>query len=484
MADGKLSILQVSSNDLTGGAQRVAWNLFQSYRRRGYDSYLAVGYKQSHDPNVRPMAPLENGGMWSSLWSAVHSRLQPLDGNGRLSRLAHKLAEPGAFLDDYRGIEDFRFPGTWSLLSRAPSPPDIVHCHNLHGGYFDLRVLSRLSHKVPTLMTLHDAWMLSGHCAHSFDCGRWRIGCGQCPDLSIYPSIRKDNTAYNWDRKRQIYSQSRLYVATPSRWLMQKVEESILAVSTLETRVIPNGVNLNVFRPGDRQKVRRDLGLPLDVSLILVMANGIRRNLWKDFATIQSAAERVAERLVGKRLLVIALGEHGKQGRLGRAEIRFVPYQESPEAVSRYYQAADIYIHSARVDTFPNTVLEAMACGTPVVATAVGGIPEQIKGAEDTNGRFRNGDIRGYGPQEATGLLVPPGDAEGMADGIERVLTDEPLRRCLAKNAVIDARSRFSLERQVEAYLEWYDEILKDPTREPRKSSTTPPPLVKGGMSQ
>ena len=109
---------------------------------------------------------------------------------------------------------------------------------------------------MPTVLTLHDAWLLSGHCAHSFDCERWKTGCGECPDLTIEPAIRRDATADNWVRKRDIYARSRLYVATPSPWLMGRVEQSMLAPAVEQARVIPNGVDLSVFRPADKRSIR------------------------------------------------------------------------------------------------------------------------------------------------------------------------------------------------------------------------------------
>lgn len=344
------------------------------------------------------------------------------------------------------------------LLDLPPERPDIVHCHNLHGGYFDLRALPRLSQQVPTVLTLHDAWLLSGHCAHSFDCERWKTGCGQCPDLTIYPAIKRDATAYNWRRKRDIYAKSRLYVATPSHWLMEKVKQSMLAPAIAEARIIPNGVDISVFRLADKRAVREALGIPQDARMLLFTANGIRRNAWKDYQTLRTAVGMVAERLKDGKVLFIALGENAPPERIGRAVIRFIPYQRDPEVVAAYYQAADVYVHAARADTFPNTVLESLACGTPVVATAVGGIPEQVKSLK--HGAQSLGHPT-YGPEEATGVLVSPGDAEAIAEAVVTLLTNETLHKRLAENAAQDAQERFDLPRQVDDYLNWYAEILR-----------------------
>ena len=450
----KLHILQVNTNEISGGAQKVAHNLFRFYRESGHASWLAVSYKLSADPDVFPIRHTNGGWGWSSLWWAAHARCQSLDHGGRLSRRVQLLAEPQAVVDYFSGVENFHYPGTRRMLSLPPRKPDVLHCHNLHGNYFDLRALPWLSRQVPTVLTLHDAWLLSGHCAHSLDCERWRTGCGECPDLTIYPAVRRDATAYNWQRKREIYRQSRLYVATPCRWLMEKVEASMLAPAIVAARVIPNGVDLNVFRPANRKRVRALLGFPRDARILLFTANGIHANIWKDYQALRGAIDRVAAMMGGERLFFIALGDEGATERSGAAEIRFIPYQTAPEAVASYYQAADLYVHAARVDTFPNTVLEALACGTPVVATAVGGIPEQVKGLAT-----ENACLNLYGPDEATGFLTAPGRVEELGVRLQQLLRNEVLRMQMSRNAAADARMRFSLERQARSYLEWYQQL-------------------------
>ncbi|HEX6437968.1 MAG TPA: glycosyltransferase, partial [Candidatus Binatia bacterium] len=153
----------------------------------------------------------------------------------------------------------------------------------------------------------------------------------------------------------------------------------MLTSAVMETRVIPNGVDLSIFHPADKKDARSVLGIPQNALVILFTANAVRRNIWKDYRTVEDAVKLAATRTKEQNVLFLALGQEGKGERIGPAEVRFVRYQQDPEVVARYYQAADVYVHAARADTFPNTILEALACGTPVVATAVGGIPEQIE---------------------------------------------------------------------------------------------------------
>ena len=460
MAEGALSILQVGTVESGGGAASVATNLMRAYRARGHRAWLAVGHKSTRDPGVF-LIPDDGRAIcrWSG-YTALQARLRrlasrfPGTGWGFLSRSLRLATHPRALVDHCRGREDFEFPGTYGLLGLPPEPPDIVHCHNLHAGYFDLRVLPWLSWRVPTALTLHDGWLLSGHCAHSLGCERWKTGCGQCPDLTLDPAIRRDATAENWHRKHGIYAQSQLYVATPSRWLLQKVEESMLAIGLVDSRVIHNGVDRSVFRPTDRRAVRASLDIPSNAN-VLLLAAGSRGGMWKDHETLRVATDVIADRLPGPSTLFIALGDQAAPVTTARANIRFVGYQGNPGAVARYYQAADVYLHAARADTFPNMVLEALACGTPVVATAVGGIPEQIRTTDLE--ALRSGTAERL---EATGVLVPSGHLAAMAGAVVALLTNDAARRRLGENAVRDVRERFDLERQVDAYLDWYRTII------------------------
>ena len=373
------------------------------------------------------------------------------------SRLAVRLQFPKIASP---GLENFNFPGSRDLLRLMSPRPDVVHCHNLHGGYFDLRYLPKLSARVPTLLTLHDAWLLGGHCAHSFDCERWATGCGNCPDLTIPPAIPVDRTAENWRRKRDIFSRSRLFITTPSRWMMEKVGRSMLSMGVVDSCVIPNGVDLETYHPAEgRLAARRELGLGLDDFVVVFAANGVRDNVWKDMATLRRALDIASRALNGRvRVRFLALGESAPAERAGEATLEFVPYVSESAQVAQYFRAASVYAHAAKADTFPTTILEALACGTPIIATAVGGIPEQVRSLELPGISV---GTHSYSTEEATGILTAPGDADGLAAAMAYLAGDVALVERLGQNARLDAERRFDVRRQVDAYVEWYRHMLE-----------------------
>ena len=440
-----MKILQVSTSDIAGGAERSAKNLADAYRDRGHESWLAVGHKRSDDPYVLEVANDDSRNLVVRTIDRIRRQHEPsigrVRGLGRFATLARTLAEPGRVLATERGHEDFDFPGTQRLLELPPAVPDIVHLHNLHGGYFDLRALPGLSRRVPTILNVRDGWLMSGHCAFGLGCERWKTGCGSCPDLSIFPGIKRDATAFNWERKRALLAASRLYIATPSQWMMDRVRVSIVAAAGIESRVIPNGVDTSMFTPGDRTAARAALGIASGVRVLLVAANGLRHNVWKDYATLRGALERLGSRTWPWPILVLAVGETAPAERIGSLEMRFVPFISDSETLATYYRAADIYLHAARVESFGNVLLEARACGAAIVTTATGGIPEQVV--------------------PGTGLLVEPGDPAAFAQAVETLLGDDALRETVAASGLDYVRRQFTLALQAGRFLAWYEEIVR-----------------------
>jgi len=191
--------------------------------------------------------------------------------------------------------------------------------------------------------------------------------------------------------------------------------------------VIPNGVDVGLFSPGE-QPAR-------DVPQLVFAAQGGRANEFKDFPTLRAALGRL-----GRPVEALAIGDPAPgEERIGQAVVKSLGVV-SPEEVARCLRVANLYVHPSRADTFPTGVLEALASGTPVVASRVGGIPEQVT--------------------QETGVLVEPGDPAALAAAIESLLDDRDRLERMGRAAAADARERFSLDRQLDAYAALYSENL------------------------
>ena len=434
-----LRILQVNTADQGGGSMGSSRDLLQAYRVRGHKSWLAVGKKYSSDPDIFEIPKLVQSNGWSRFCWQLHDFLgsspDRVSALGRLQTGLRMLANLRPRIERKLGIEDFNYPGTWRLLQLPPQKPDLVHAHNLHSRYFDLGYLEYLSGIVPVILNLRDMWLLTGHCAYSMGCSRWKSGCGRCPDLSIYPAVQRDATAFNWRRKKRIYRASKLHIVTPSSWLLEQAKASML--KGIEYRVIPNGIDLEVFRPGSKGRARQELDLPADAKIVLLIAH----SRFKDLSTMESALEQL-ELSSGSNMLFICLGRYEEEKLLGRGRIVYREFVKSRGRMATYYQAADVYIHAAKAEAFGKTIIEAQACGVPVVATAVGGIGEIVRDSVD-------------------GFLVPPSDWCGMANAIERLLENPDLHLAIADAGRKNVAARYGLDTQAESFLSWYHEILQ-----------------------
>ncbi len=441
-----MNILHVNVFDVYGGGETIMCRLAEGANEQGHRASVLVRERMGEGLPF-PVSVFNHDSRrsdWARAWRDAGSWLMDGPGKNRkwvrgVSRfLSGPLAEPLRAIRRQAGYEDFEYPDTRHAIQRADPEPDVIHIHCFHGKYFDLRELEEISRWKPVVVTLHDAWMFTGHCAYPGECGRFQVGCGSCPDLKRYPSIPRDKTAQNFRRKREIYSRSRLNLVAPSRWMMDQLELSAMKGCFDRQRVIPNGIDTDFFYPGDRAEARADWEEDEKTPLLLYVARNARTSPYKDFKTVCLAAEEVADRRGGKvRLLV--LGDEGDPDHRGNLSIHFETTTDL-RRIRSAYRACDIYLHAASAENFPTTVIEAMACGRPVVATRTGGIPEQV--------------IEG-----TTGFLVNLKDSKMMAKRIWNLLEDETMRTSMGSAARQRARDYFSSTVMISQYMSFYETI-------------------------
>lgn len=320
--------------------------------------------------------------------------------------------------------------------------PDIFHIHNIHGGWFPLRLLLQLANVAPLVWTLHDEWAITGHCAATFECARWKTGCGKCPSLATYPSLWRDVTRKNREIKVRIYrglAKKSVVFVTPSYWLADRVRES--GVWPGVVKVIPNAIETEIFCPTDKYKAREKLSLPQDARILLFSANLGAKNQFKNFALYENTLRLLPK---GGGFLGIALGGQSSQpaGMLGGCRFMSPGYVADKHQLSLYYSAADLLVYPTKADSFGLVVTEAMACGTPVIATRVGGVAEQV-----VNG--------------VTGVLVEPDiSAEALASEITRLLQSPGKLNEMRHNSRRRAELLYSDARMANDYENLYRYLL------------------------
>lgn len=303
--------------------------------------------------------------------------------------------------------------------------PDAVHLHNLHGYYLHYETLFAYlrARRVPVVWTLHDCWPLTGHCSHFVraNCEKWRTGCRDCPLKGAYPaSWGLDRSRDNWPRKKRAFTGlENATIVTPSEWLAGIVSQSFLGEYPL--RVIPNGVDLSVFTPGEAgsEHPRRKL-------LAVASPFDARKGYADALRVAQTLGEQAELTLVGLSEKQIA---ELPKGILGMRKT------SAPEALIGLYREADCLLNPTYEDTYPTVNMEAIACGTPVAAYAVGGCPEQIA--------------------PGCGALVPVGDAKALANAAMAIQKDS--QACRAH-----ALAHFDRRAAMDAYLRLYAEIMHE----------------------
>lgn len=312
--------------------------------------------------------------------------------------------------------------------------PDVIHLHNLHGYYLNIRVLFdylKGSGK-PVVWTLHDCWAFTGHCSHyvTANCYKWQTECHHCPKKKSYPaSLGLDNSPRNFRDKKSIFTGlSNLHFVSPSQWLAGEFKQSFLQQYPM--RVIHNGIDIHQFSPdsklSDSDKLRRfgDKPLVLGVASVWGKYKGL-----DDFLLLNDLLKDQA------KIVLVGLNE-SEMKRLPETIIG-IRRTESLEELAALYATASVFVNPTYADTFPTTNLEALSCGTPVISYDTGGSPEAI--------------------DKLTGIVVKKGDIDGLETAIKTIISRDP--ETVRKDCRERALKIFNKEARFQDYIELYQKL-------------------------
>lgn len=258
---------------------------------------------------------------------------------------------------------------------------DVVHLHWVNQAMLSIDGIRRLVGRCreegkPLVWTMHDIWPATGICHLPGQCLRWTEGCGQCP-LLRRPAT-KDLSARTFQTKAEAYAQGPIRFVACSRYMAKTAMKSpLLARHTVTT--IANPLDTDFFSPGVVD--RAALGLPQQKRLILFVAYNVNDGN-KGFRFVASAIDRLLRQdpALKDRIAVVPVGKNaGEWAEKLHCEVCPFEYVADSTTMRNLYRAADLLVIASKMENLPNTIVEAKACGLPVVATRVGGIPEMIR---------------------------------------------------------------------------------------------------------
>ncbi len=413
----------------------ASYRLHTGMRRLGIESTMFVAEKRRDDPTIAVFQP-------------PRDPLRSLRRRLRRTRLARDLARYGES-NVFELFTDDRDENGTEILAQLP-PCDVIQVHTLLGVVDHYGFFTTVPRRIPVVRTLHDVNPFTGGCHYDGGCRKHTARCGACPQLGS--QTEKDLSRQIWERKRAALSAvppGSLNLVTPSRWLAEEARRSTL-LRSFPVTVIPLGIDTDIFCPRDRRAARSVLGLPPEAFIVLFVADPITR-VNKGFAHLAQALDGLAP---PQALLLLSVGR-GRPPADVRVPHQHLGYVDNERLLAVVYNTADLFVIPSMQDNCPQTALEALACGIPVVGYAACGIPEIVRPG-------------------LTGLLAPSQDVAALRAAIEALMRDPAQRAALSAQCRRVAVEEYSLALQATRYIELYQGILKSVKAPPRTSIQEP----------
>lgn len=406
-----MRVLHVIGGSLSGGAARGAFWLHAALRHLGVDSRVLV-QKGGGDEAVTAL----DDGLAGRLTQALISRLNA----------PHKRADTG-----------FIFSDAWfgNRISGQPEyrRADIVHLHWINGGMLSPEGIGRL--RKPLVWTLRDMWPMTGGCHYAIDCVAYRSRCGHCPALASHTRIDR-SSVHQWRKKTSLPAS--LHLVAISAWLRECAQQSAVFRGR-EIDVIPNGVDLEMFKPIDRAMARSALGLPPQGKLVLAGANFLN-DRYKGMHLLWQAAASVDPDVT---FLFFGNVPDGYFRDFPRS-FRSLGYLADSSALNLAYSAADVFVAPSTFEAFGKTLIESMASGTPVVCFDASGPRDIVSHRQD-------------------GYKAAPYEPADLARGVEWVLRQSAGE--LRASARKKVEERFDVRASAERYRALYERVIGEASR-------------------
>lgn len=420
----RLRVLHLSTSDVGGGAAIAARRIVEAQRRAGIDAdwllFKSELPQTSHlyPPRTIALAP------WQKRFLRLGQLLEWLIiflGNGRRKDLMFKTT--------------FAWSGLRRLSKINTEGYDLIHLHWVQGGFVSLSLLEKIHYAtgLPIVYTLHDVWCSTAVCHLNGTCQGSASGCKECPIVSplLRPMVR-----------RAFGQKQRMYAQTPTLWIAlstsQKADlQRSKIVPSMGIHRIPNPIDTQFWTPAlvSPKKGKED---PFVILFVAERPDDPNKGLEYLIEMFGHLRPLLTPSMRTPLLCVVGEARNPKAFDACKVDVDCRGAIRSQDELRKLYQEADLLICASRYETFGQTIVEALATGTPVLSTRCGGPQDAI--IEGVNGQTFLSDA----PQE-------------MAQTLGAILAGEIV---YSPKACRESAMPFSLEKVGEAYRQLYPTLI------------------------
>lgn len=418
-----MKVIHLNTYDGNGGAGRASYRLNNALKSAGLDSELYTYMKFGNKENIHALYPSFTGKAFAT---------------------ANILAE--RYLPRFYE-KDLKIPFSLSFFGKdihhhpAVQEADIIHLHWVNHGFLNPTNLSKLALlNKPIVWTMHDSNTFTGGCHVRFSCENYRNSCGFCPLLK--DSESHDISHKIWERKQKAYQKMNANFITPSNWLGNAAKQSGL-LKNYPVHIIPNTLETAIFKPIDKAVARQKLNLNKDQFLLLSGFMPSKKDAHKGTQYLIEALDLWITQnpeLKNKATLIVFGNRDSQSTPSFKIPVKFLGTINDDLKLANAYAAADVFLTTSLEDNLPNTVMESLACGTPVVSFTTGGIPDMVA-------------------HQQNGYLAVYKNSEDFMNGINWVY-QHPDREKLRQNARITVMDKFSEEVIAKQHIALYKQLL------------------------
>ncbi|WP_110954059.1 glycosyltransferase family 4 protein [Anaerosinus massiliensis] len=415
-----MKVLNVNTFDDVGGAARAAYRIHKGLIANNVKSNLFVQKKINDDSTINVLEGKVNK-LSTKLQQRADSLLKLI--------LRYEVSTPWSlnYLSNLRGID---------YLNNSNA--DIINLHWINQNFISVYNLQHIN--LPIVWTLHDSWAFTGGCHIPYSCKKYMEYCAKCEQLNNGHFI--DLAQYGYKAKKKVYSKIDMTIVAPSKWLAKCVQESSL-LGCNKIKVIPNGIDIQKYKPIDKNVTRDILSINKKKKIILFGAMSSTKDKNKGYQYLIDALNKIGNFIEDDCIEIIVFGgNQPKEEKIFNYKTTYLGRLYDDITLNILYSSADVFIAPSISENLPNTVMESIACGTPVVAFNIGGISDLIN-------------------HKQNGYLAKPFESEDLARGIAYILEDKERWNMLSHNARKKVIDTFDINIVAKKYINLYEEILE-----------------------